>query len=190
MYAVGIVLLFLSCSGYKVQNQNNPLADYGINSLAVPQFVNYSNIPEVAETLTKDFIFLFAGRKSLKLYSGENAKADATLVGIVDGPKKRMDTIHINGTRFINDNVLGERRGFEIPYSASYDLIIRIMIIKDAKVIVERSFPFRGSYTIATSADVRGNVNFTKNQAVIRQSVAEKSRDLAESFENLVLNAF
>ena len=190
MKYIGIVFVFLSCSGYRIQNQDNPLAQYGINSLAVPQFVNYSNMPEVAEMLTKDFTFLFGEYSGLTLYNGEDSRADATLVGIVDGPKKRMDTINVESTTFLGDEVFGERKGFEVPYSANYNLMVHIMIIKDSKKLIEKKLPFRGSYLMASRRRTLGHVNFTKNQAVVRQSMTLTAQDLAENFKKLVLDAF
>ena len=190
MKYIGIVFVFLSCSGYRIQNQDNPLSHYGINSLAIPQFVNYSNMPEVAEMLTKNFTFIFADHRSLKLYNGENSRADATLVGIVDGPKKRTNTIHTRGTTFIRDNVLNGRQGFEVPYSASYALVLHIMIIKDAKVIIKKRLPFNVGYSMVSNRGTLGSVNFTKNQALVRQSMRQSSESLAENFKKLILDAF
>ena len=190
MKYVFIALLSLSCAGYKMENRSNPLAPYDISSLAIPQFVNYSNVPGVAEILTKDFTFLFTGHRSLTVYIGEDPRADAILVGIVDGPKKRIETTQITSTRFIEDGVLKGRQGLEVPDSASYNLMVHIMIIKDGAVLLEKRMPFKGNYNIIGTQDSVSAVNLTKNQGIIKQSMAQASQSLAERFEALVLNAF
>ena len=190
MRSLFFIILVLSCAGYKIERRGNPLLQYDIGSLAIPQFVNYSNIPGVAELLTKNFTLLFTEYPSLKVYTGESQRADAILVGIVDGPKNRVDTTRVDGTEFVEDGVLQGRQGFEIPYSAIYNLTVRIMIIKDGVAILERKMPFRGNYSITRAQGPVSAVNFTKNQAIIRQSMALTSQNLAESFKNLVLDAF
>ena len=166
--AFSFLLILASCAGYQVENRDNPLDRYAIESLAIPQFVNYSNIAGVAEMLTKEFTFLFSQYNGLKLYSGENPKAQAILVGVVDGPRKIKDTVGIEQTVLTTGALkesIGARQEFAVPISARYELTVHITIIKDPnynelqmiktggfqnnnipRVVIDKRLPLTGVY--------------------------------------------
>ena len=128
-------LLFVatSCAGYRAVPKDNPLTEYGIHSLSIAQFVNYSAMNGVAKALTEKFTLLFSRYKGLRLYSGENPKADAILVGVVDGPRRIRDTLSVNQTRFTTGGLkrsIGDRREFAVPMGAQYRVTVHISIIK------------------------------------------------------------
>ncbi|MFN8369170.1 MAG: hypothetical protein U0T83_00940 [Bacteriovoracaceae bacterium] len=66
-----------SCSGYKFINRSNPLAQYGIHSIAIPMFQNTSNVPNVSGVVTKEIVTLLSQFSELRVYPGEWTDADA-----------------------------------------------------------------------------------------------------------------
>lgn len=204
------LFLLFSCAGYQSDERDNPLAQYGIHSLSIPQFVNYSNMNGVAKILTRKFSLLFSKYKGLRLYNGEDSRADAVLVGVVDGPRRVRDTLTATQMRFTTGGGLrrsiGGRREFAVPSGARYRLMVRISVIKNPtygdkkpgavspRFVIDENLPFRGSYHVValetTNSDSLGIVNFTKNRASAQQSVVRVADDFTKNFEEVVLNAF
>ena len=190
---LALLLAFVSCAGYKLDTKGNPLARHGVHSLAVAQFVNYSNVPEVAEKLTREFMILFSEYDSLKVVAGEDSGADATLVGVVDGPRRVRDTVSVSQTQVTGS---GDRRDFFVPITAGFTLNVHISVVKngDGSTVVDEKLPLVGSYNIITAEsstnDSLGLVNFTKNRALMGQSVSRAVEEFAQNFEDVVLSAF
>ena len=88
-----ILFVITGCSGYRFSQQENPLSQYGIQSLSVPMFYNYSNLSEVHTDFTRETYRLLTGFSGLKLNNGYNKNSDAVLIGILKSPEKVAETL-------------------------------------------------------------------------------------------------
>lgn len=197
-----LLLCLLSCAGYRLEERDNPLAAHGVRSLAIPQFVNTSAMPGVAEVLTGGIVRLFSKYPGLDLRVGEDPGADAVLVGIVSGPRTARETTAVTQSRLVEGS--GGRRAFVVPTQASYGLTVRIMIVKDPahamrpgtvpEVVVHETLRLEGVHDVMTGesfdGDSPGTVNATRNRSLVRLSVARAAEDLVRDFEGRALHAF
>jgi hypothetical protein len=207
----------LSCQGYRIKNEDNPFVSYGIKSVSVPMFINRSSLANVSGPLTKEIVMLLASYPGLTIYSGEDSRADAVLVGIVSSPARRSDTLKTSATNFTSDDLktsLGSRPEFYAPTTTAYTLSLQIALIKDParedreliessigkfinnhpKIIfnqildVSNSFDRTVKETLTTESE--GVTNFTKTKAQFEASVQNLAKRAALDFKELVLNVF
>ena len=130
-----LILLFLTgCSGYRYTQQDNPLSQYGIESLSVPMFYNYSNQPEVGPNFTREVYRLLSSYPGLKLRSGYHANMDAVMIGIIKSPEKVFDTLTPSSPRVAKDragNAVGSKRqNFYVPGVTDIIMLLQVIVIK------------------------------------------------------------
>lgn len=131
-----ISALLVSCSGYRFTQQENPLSQYGIQSLSVPMFYNYSNLADVSGDFTRETYTLLTNFSGLKLVSGYSKNTDAVLIGIIRSPERMTDSLRPGSLREAKEragNALGSRsdRGsFYIPGTTDINLILQVIVIK------------------------------------------------------------
>lgn len=94
-----LLCFLLGCSGYRFTQQDNPLSQYGIESLSVPMFYNYSNQPHVSGDFTRETYRLLTSFSGLRLVSGYSAATDAVLIGIIKSPEKIIQTLQATSLR-------------------------------------------------------------------------------------------
>ena len=121
-----IVLLVTlsSCAGYHFNTTNNPLIGYDIRSVAVPMFVNRSVIPELAAPFTKEIIFALSDYSGIRVYSGDNDKADAVLIGIIESRDHYNSVVKTTQTLFTDKTIkssIGERSPFYYPITTAFN---------------------------------------------------------------------
>lgn len=211
-----ILVIFVSCSGYHFKKRDNPLAAFEINSVAVPMFLNRSAVADVGAYLSKEIILILSSYKGLKVYSGENSSADATLVGIVSSDD-HLSTIYKTEDVFTDGKFsrsIGERNPFYIPNSTSYALRAQLILIRKPskedrqmiesslgpylnahpRIVLNESLSLNGSFNREVSpndgSDSGGRVNYTKNRALLDKSLQNTTKDAARTFEQEVLDAF
>lgn len=128
------LFILAGCSGYRFSKQDNPLSQYGIQSLSVPQFYNYSNISEASGDFTRETYRLLTEFSGLKLKSGYNKNTDAVMIGIIKTPEKLFDSLRPGNLRYANvrvENAVGpNRKKFYIPGTTDVDLFLQIIVIK------------------------------------------------------------
>lgn len=171
-----LILITISCSGYRYTQQDNPLTQYGINSLSIPMFHNYSNQPNVSGRFTRETYRLLTGFSGLKLSSGFNPNADALLIGIIKSPEKVSETLNAGSPRVAQDRsskaLESARPGvtrpkFSIPGTTEALLFVQVIVIKKpteeelallksgigdvvkltSRVIFNETLPIRAQYT-------------------------------------------
>jgi hypothetical protein len=209
--------LLLSCSGYRVKNNENPLAIYGIKILAIPVFVNHSSLSKVSGPLTSEIKALMMSYMDLKVQSEYRNSTDAILLGIVESPQKKADTVKATGSKFTTgdiDATIGERSEFFIPQRNEVKLNLRLILIKSPSVqdleLAQGKF---GKYmnnhprvifsenldvTAAFSREIAGNlspdnggvVNFSKNKKALNVAIRSAAKAVALNFKEVVLDAF
>ena len=213
-----ILLLFSSCSGYRLSQQDNPLAQYGIRSLSLPMFFNYSNQTDVSGHFTKETYRLLSTYKGLQLRNGYRPDADAILIGIIKSPEKISFTAQPNNLRVAQNRagtaIGSQRQNFYIPGTTDISLFLHIILIKkpteqelmllksgigdqikaSSRIIFNEVIPLRGQYArevfdnSAISDAV--SVTATQNAGLHRKVIRNLSEQAAISVRDLILYAF
>lgn len=207
-----LLSLLFGCSGYRFTQQENPLSQYGIQSLSIPMFYNYSNMPEVSAEFTRETYGLLTGFTGLKLKSGYSEKTDAVLIGIIRSPLKTNETIRPSSPRSAKSKIpqVGNRRDFIIPGTSDVELVLQIIMIKkpteeeialvrsgigdlvqtNSKIIFNEKFPIRTRYTRELLEDQGIQVIGTQNAGVQRRTVRSMAESAATSVRDMILYAF
>ena len=128
-----------SCSGYRFRNQRNPLVDEGIKSISIPMFINRSTLPNASHIFTKDIVKVLTDSTDIKIYMGDNRKADGLLIGIIDSPNRYQDLYQKEGAFFIDKeenneqtSSIGDRSSFFIPRTRIYRVQVTLVLIRHA----------------------------------------------------------
>lgn len=214
---LSLLVLGVSCGGYHFTTNNNPLIGYDIKSIAVPMFINRSNIPELAAPMTKEITLTLNDYDGLRVVSGDSKSADAVLIGIIESKDLINDTLKTSQYLFTDNTVkssVGERSPFYYPIESTYTLTFRVILIKrptkqelemitsdlgkfmkvNPKVVLMDQFDLTSTFSrvVAESStpDSAGEVNFTKNKGVLEKNLQETSVRAAQNFKQVVLNAF
>ena len=215
-----ILLVVSSCTGYRPVQAKNPLYYYGINSVSVPQFINKTIIPSISGPITKSIFLVLSQYPGLTVYTGENSKADAILIGIIQSKDHREKVYnHGAGRHFINEasslkQSIGDRPGFYVNNESTYSVTLRLILIKNPdwqsitlaesdlgslllaspQVILNEALGLGGSFSHAldsnTGPDDGGVTNFTKTKGIYDQSLQTMGQNAADWFRSIVMSAF
>ena len=210
-----LIFLFLTgCGGYRLSQQDNPLAQYGIDSLSVPMFHNYSNQPEVSANFTRETYRLLTSFKGLKLRSGYHPELDAVLIGIVKSPEKVNETLRPTNLRVAQDkapNAIGDKRDdFYIPGTTDISMVLQVIVIKkpteeelallksgigdkvklSSRIIFNETLPLRVQYTREIFDNEEVSITATQNAGIQRKVLRNLSEQAAVSVRDMILYAF
>ena len=204
----------LSCSGYRFSQQQNPLSQYGISSLSVPMFYNYSSISEAHIDFTRETYRLLTGLSGLKLASGYSSQSDAVLIGILKSPEKISDTVRSSNLRLAQAkaaNAIGNnRQNFYVPGSSDIVLYVQVIVIKKptqdelavlksslgeqvrpgSKIILNELLPIRFQYTREILDNEGVQVVGSQNLGVQRKTLKTMAEQAATSVRDMILYAF
>jgi hypothetical protein len=206
------------CAGYHFNNNNNPLIGYDIKSVSVPMFVNRSVLPQMSGIMTKEIVLALKDYSGLKVINGENNDSDAVLLGIIESADHYDDVVKTSATAYTNnvniEKSIGNRTSFYYPSATTYDLRLRIILIKrpsaeeidfltknnlglarlHPKVVLQEEIPITGSFSRVVSDTLSnnsgGSVNFVKNKGILEKSLQDSCVQTAKNFKQVVLNAF
>lgn len=208
-----MICLLCSCSGYRFTQQENPLAQYGINSLSVPMFYNYSSLGEVSADFTRETYRMLMNFSSLRLHSGYNKNSDAVMIAIIKSPDKLANTQAginpIEAKQKVPDAV-GSREKFSVPSATTLSLSINVIVIKKpteeelallksgigdkikltSRVIFNDTIPLTATYTREILSDKGIDVNSTQNAGIQRKIVKNLAETAATSIRDMILYAF
>jgi hypothetical protein len=215
MKFIVILLLACACSGYRFTQQDNPLAQYGVKTLSVPMFYNYSNFSEVSGHFTKEVFRLLTGYSGLKLKSGYHQDTDAVLIGIIKSPEKMMDSLAPGNLRVAQlraSEAIGEKRqNFYIPGTSEIRLSLQVILIKKptdeeltllrsglsdkvrltSKIIFNETLPLKSQFTREVFDKNEGvEVTGTQNGGIQRKVVRGLAEQAALSVRDMILYAF
>ena len=210
-----LVLIFISgCSGYRYTQQDNPLSQYGITSLSIPMFHNYSNQPEVSNNFTRETYRLLTEYRGLKLKSGYHPETDAILIGIIKSPEPVYETLTPNSFRVAQGTagpVIGNKRqNFYIPGTTDVSLKLQIIVIKKpteeeltllksglgdkviltSRVIFNDTIPLRTQYTREIFDNEEVSITATQNAGIQRKVIRTMAEQAAISVRDMILYAF
>lgn len=202
------------CSGYRFTQQENPLSQYGIHSLSIPVFYNYSNMPEVSADFTRETYRLLTGFSGLKLMSGYSPNSDAVLIGIVRSRERSVESMRAMNLRVAKDQVpkaVGStRQSFYIPGTNEMELFLQVIVIKkpteeeiallqsgigdqiqaNSRVIFNERLPLRAQYLREIMDEPGTDVIATQNAGVQRRTVRNMAETAAISIRDMILYAF
>jgi hypothetical protein len=209
-----VLFLLTGCSGYRFTQQENPLSQYGIQSLSVPMFYNYSSLPDVSADFTRETYSLLMGFSGLRIKSGYHPESDAVMIGIIKSPEKLADTLRRGSTRVANvatPNAIGDkRRKFSVPGTTVMTLSLQVIVIKKpteeelallksgigdqvkltSRVIFNEIIPLSSQLTREYLDDAGVQVLATQNAGVQRKTLESLSRQAAISIRDMILYAF
>ena len=207
---LSLVFLLLSCSGYRFNRNNNPLGSYGIESLSVPMFYNYSSISEIAPKCAKETYQLLTTFSGLKIYPGYESSADAILIGIIKSPENQREALMPQAYKKADERAIGkERQMFTVPATTSVNIVVQVILIKkprpeelelirsylgekipvSAKIIFNETFPLVTSFgrELSTSSS---EVLATQNAGALRRSEENLAKSTALYIKNMIFYAF
>lgn len=209
-----ILLLLGSCSNYRIRKVGNPLENFGITSVSIPQFINRSNHPGLSRIFSKEFVQTLQEFPDLKVHTGEGAVTDGVLIGIITAPKYLNESLATTNRKFSRAEETGDRRRFFIPASTDVRVRLELILIRDPnhydkelilsryrefvnrhpKVVFTHKFDMtRGMSRVnfgKTGADGLGTVNFTNNLGTQKQTYELLAQDAVQNFKELILYAF
>lgn len=214
MRLIMFLCFLVGCSGYRFTQQENPLSQYGIYSLSVPMFYNYSNLPEVSGDFTRETYRMLSGFSGLKLVSGYSQSTDAVLICIIKSQEKLAETLIPGNLRVAQEKAttaIGTRRdNFYIPGTTDVNLKLQVILIKkpteeeiallqsgignqvrpNAKIIFNDVIPLRTQYTREILDGQGVQVVATQNAGVQRKTLKSMAEQAALSVRDMIIYAF
>lgn len=209
-----LFVFILGCSGYRYGHPDNPLSQYGINSLSVPMFYNYSNLASVGPDFTQQTYRQLMSFSGLKLTSGYSNKTDAVLLGIIRSPEKLTETLRTGSIRVaksIAAKAIGDKRqAFYIPGNTGILLYLQVVLIRkpteeelslfhtelspqiplSSRVILNEMIPISESYVREIMDGEGTQVIATQNSGIQRKKIQTMAENAAETIRDLILYAF
>lgn len=216
IFAIFIILIS-SCSGYKVKNRTNPWKQYNISHVTIPLFINETLFPGMNTAITANIIEELGHFTGLKVSSGESNKADALLLGVITGNNHLREALPTIEKKYLGEDYsesLGTRRGIYTPRRQTYQVTVRLILIKNPttfdRVLLKSRYKkhlipsskviFNQVLTISQAitrniwnrknVDSGGVVNFTQNEGIIRRSYSYIGKEVSRQFKELILYAF
>lgn len=213
-----LLMTFFSCAGYQVRKEANPFKIYGVETLAVPMFINRSAFPLVAGQMTQEMRLMLSQFPGLELFAGEgDREIDAVLVGIIDSPKNLREAMRTTGTTFVSGDLkesIGERPAFYLPTQGEVKLDVTFVLIRrpsreDLELLESEMAPYLANHpkilftekmalntsfsrTVESNLgpDDGGIVNATRNKKLLELQMQKMAESAAGQFKQVVLNAF
>jgi len=212
-----LVLCFTACAGYHFRSNQNPMAQFGIQSISVPMFLNQTAVTDVAGPFTKEIRLLLQRFPGLKVHAGDCSGMDACLIGIIKSPKNLVETIE--PTQYDISSKMARsgtspRADFFIPIVSTIKFKLHLVLVKspteaeinlfqskigediklDPKVVFNKVIPVELSLSrevFDRVADSDGVVvNMVQNVGSQSRTVKQMAKIAAISFKELVLDAF
>ena len=209
------LILLLGCSGYRFSQTSNPLAQYGVDTLSIPMFYNFSSLPETSSTFTRETYKLLSGFTGLKLRSGWSDNTDAVLIGIIRSPDSLAQTVKSSSPRVAQSVVpevlsANSRPEFYVPGASTVQLSLQVIVIKrptseelqllqselgpqiptSAKIIFNERFQLQGSFTREFFDNSASVVAATQNAGALRRTRETMGTQAAELIRDMILYAF
>ncbi|HLW56412.1 MAG TPA: hypothetical protein VKY27_03450 [Bacteriovoracaceae bacterium] len=214
MHYLLFLVFLLGCSGYRYGHPDNPLSQYGINSLSVPMFYNYSNLPAVGPEFTQQTYLQLMSFSGLKLNNGYSNNTDAVLLGIIRSPEKLTETLRAGSIRVAKskapDAIGDKRQAFYIPGNTRVILYLQVVLIRkpteeeislfhteispqiplSSRVILNEMIPLSDSFVREVMDREGTQVIATQNSGILRKKVKSMAESAAETIRDLILYAF
>jgi hypothetical protein len=211
---LALVGVISGCSGYRYTQTSNPLQQYGVNSLSVPMFYNFSSVPEVSSNFTRETYKLLSGFGGLKLHSGWSKKSDAVLIGIVRSEERMSEVLQPQNLRVAQgaaEKKIGDQRlEFYVPGSTRTHLSLQVVVVKrptaeelallqsdiGEKVLPQGKILFNERFSLDTAFNREifdgeaTSVVGTQNAGALRRAKDTLAQRAAEQIRDMILYAF
>jgi hypothetical protein len=209
-----ILIFLVSCSGYRIQNKDNPLERYDIRTLRVPVFYNESALNFASGPFTSEFRRLLLDYPGLRISNSEFEKVDAVLIGIIQSNKNINQTIRNSALRVANPGSRTEgdipRRSFYVPASSQVHLQLRLVLIKnpsdkelkliqsgllngirwDNRILLDETLNLTGGFTREFYEGEASSVLYTQNEGALNKTVTQMASQAVDQFRDTILYAF
>ncbi len=206
--------LLASCSGYRYTQTANPFQQYGVDSLSVPMFYNYSSIPEVSSSFTRETYKLLTGFSGLRLRSGWSSNTDAVLIGIIRSNEKLNEVLKPDNLRVaqgVAPEAIGDQRpDFSVPSATRVNLILQVVVVKrptteelallrselgpklppQGKILFNESFTLDETFNREIFDGANTSVVATQNAGALRRTKDTMALRAAEQIRDMILYAF
>lgn len=213
-YLILLCFCLSSCAGYRFSQHDNPLSQYGIQSVSIPTFYNYSTLSHVGAEFSREVYAMMMSFPSLKVKSGFDNSTDAVMLGIVKSPEKLRETLRAQNLRVAQDSApkaIGDKRKeFYIPGTTSVQLYLQIIVIKrpsedelellrsglgemaqtNDRIIFNELIPVESSYNREIFDEEAVKVIGTQNKGALKKSVKVMAEQVAQSVKEMIMYAF
>lgn len=205
------MLCLQACTGYRFLNKSNPFAQYGINSICLPNFYNYSSLVGVGPYFERE-IHMELSRYQGLLIKDCKDKVDGVLIGIVTSSDNLADTILTEtegNVRFLDNAGLSGRKDFNIATVSKVVLSVEFILIKHprpfdqklfrlgelkekptSEILLKQKIDVDKSFNREIFTGSESVINNTQNRGIVNKKVIEMAHDMRRSFRDLVLYAF
>jgi hypothetical protein len=214
IFLLSALMTLVSCAGYRYSQTNNPLLQYGVESLSIPMFYNFSALPEVSSSFTRETFKLLSGFSGLKIQSGLSANSDAVLIGIVRSEDKISDVLRSENLRVAQgaaSNAIGnDRPEFSIPGATAVSLRLQVIVIKkptpdelkllqsemgekipaQGKILFNEVFNIRQSFIREVFDGESVSVVGSQNSGALRRTKDQMAVNAAQQIRDMILYAF
>ena len=204
-----------SCSGYVFRDMDNPFADQGIRSIAVPMFVNRTSQARFSSELTRQAIDALSSFKGLRVENGSFENEDAVVIGIIKPATKGREIFYSSKVLMSEEQqeAIGKRNSFLVPTTAKYDFKLELIILKRPtkdeikfyteyfkfskvsypRTILRKEFAISDSFAVEnpvggidSNAPIRGALN----KGSLRKSIEKTASNFAVELKEVLANAF
>ena len=206
------LLIFTSCSGYRIKKKENPFTQYNIEKIYIPMFYNQSNFVGVEALFTQKIYRTLLQYNKLEIVQSRT-EADAVLIGILESRKKSIETNYSVSTKNVSnvyEDTLGQReKDFIVPTVNQQSIGLRIVIMKhpsneeieivqsslgdkvmSSKIIFNQKLNYNVNYTLKELQGDSIKVLGTQNRGVQLEAMNALANSAAEGFKEMVLYAF
>lgn len=204
------VMLLVSCSSYHLDNSENPFREYGIKTIYIANFFNYSHFSNVSSDFMDKTIQTLNQFNGLKIVNSLK-KADAVFVGIIDTPRRINESLVTAQRRFVKGiakNKVAKREDFSVPAVSQVSLNINVYVVKkmseseldllrkqkikmkDMDTVISRRFPLTETFSRRLYDDEGTEVLQTQNMGAQRQSYEDMSVRYNNLLRDSLLYAF
>ena len=206
-----LILILVSCQGYKAETNKNPFAQYNVKSIAVENFYNFTNLNNLSSNFTKEMVFMLSSFSSVSVKNNFR-NADAVLVGVLESQDSRRET-RVRGNYIIADtiikqrNIRNNRSEFYIPTQTTLNIKLKLMLIKnfsnkdvkalktkgtliDPRVVFTEELELSEIYTREVLDGASNNFMATRSAGAERNAIKNMAKNAANTFKEMILYAF
>jgi hypothetical protein len=177
-------------------------------------FFNYSSLPEVSSSFTRETYRLLSGFSGLKLRSGWDKNSDAVLIGIIRSQEKLAEVLPAENLRVAQSaakNSVGTTRPeFYIPGATNVRLNLQIVVVKrpsqeeievlrseigpkvlpQGKILFNETFSINETFIREVYDDSATSVVGTQNAGALRRTKESMAVKAAHQIRDMILYAF
>jgi hypothetical protein len=178
-------------------------------------FINRSSLPDVSGPFSREIMLVLREFPGLKVYTGNDANADAVLLGMIYSADLRSGNEKVvDRTLVTKDTGLGIRKEMYLPSRNTINISLHLILIKHPtigeikmltspmgehlrehpKIVFNDVIPLTSSFEkkleTTTNVDDSGLVNSTRNSGLQRTLIDNLALSAASFFKEVILYGF